>query len=341
MALNTERVQRVTALDAPGVRSRLRRSRIGAVLLFSVGVLVTLTVVVAAPLLDRMYSGRQSRFDRIPGAIVDLQDTGGSDSDAGTVWVEYFVNGDRRLADVHVDDTDGWSDGELVGVLIDPHDHSSVTLPGENYLPGWFGLLWFVLGAGAFAAVIGAIALARLPKVRRALAAGPWRSVVGRRIRVGSGENALHLLFLPEVAGGSFWRLLRRPGKGSEFRVDVAGTDDRELVVRPRGSHRLLLARLAQTAGRVEGRVTAVARRGETVAVRIDDAERAGFYEFKDPDLAAGLDDDALDGMSAVTVWHGPAGAVAALMPGDEIPVVGVGVAARKARRRWPALEPR
>ena len=80
---------------------------------------------------------------------------------------------------------------------------------------------------------------------------------------------------------------------------------------------------------------------GEKVAVRIDDVARSDVYEFKDPDLAAGLDDDELDGRPVVTVWHGPGGAVAALMPGDEIPVLGVGLRRRVARRRWPALEPR
>ena len=215
------------------MRSRLHRERIGATLLLSLGLLLTLTVVIGAPRLDRMYSGRQSRLDRIPGEIVDVQETGGSDSDAGTAWVAYDLDHDQQFADVDVGDTDDWHDGERVAVLVDPHDHSFVTLPGENYLPGWFGLWWIVLGAGRFAVVIGATALRRLPKVKRALAAGPWRSVVGRRIRAGAGDNALHLLFLPSVGGGSFWRLLRRPGKGSEFHVDVAGTDDRELVVRP------------------------------------------------------------------------------------------------------------
>ena len=96
MALNATEVHRVAALDAPGVRSRLRRERIGAALLCSVGVLVIVGVVIAAPWLDRMYSDRQSRFDRMPGEIVDVQDHGGSDDDSGIAWVECFVNGDHR-----------------------------------------------------------------------------------------------------------------------------------------------------------------------------------------------------------------------------------------------------
>ena len=86
--------------------------------------------------------------------------------------------------------------------------------------------------------------------------------------------------------------------------------------------------------------MTAVARDGETVGVRIDHAGRDGVVEIDDADFAAGLDDDGFDGMPAVTVWHGPGGAVAVLMPGDEIPVLGVGLKERRARRRWPELEP-
>jgi hypothetical protein len=331
----------MTALDEPGVRSRVERERLGAVVTLCAGIVAMLAVLIAVPRLDRMYSDHQLQMDRFRGEITYVFDEGSGDDDNGSAQVEFTERGTRRTADVFVEDTHDWFDGEPVTVFVDPHDRSFVTLRGENYLPEWFRLWWFVAGGGAFAAILGATTLHRVHVVRRALSKGSWRSVAGRRVSVGSGNSTLHLMFLPSVSRGSFWRLLRRPGKGSEFRVEIAGADDTRLVVRPCGSRRLLLAKRAATDGPATGCLSAFAPRDSKVGLRIDSAEGHQVVEIKDADLAARLGEDGFDGPREVTLWHGPSGAVAALFPGDELPVVGAVCPVRKARRQWPDLAPR
>jgi hypothetical protein len=328
----------VTALDEPGVRSRLTRERVSAAVALGAGAAAMVVVLIAVPRLDRMYSGYQLQMDRFHGEIDYVLDDGDSDSDNGSAHVEFTERGSRRTADVFVDDTHDWYEGQPVTVFVDPHDRSFVTLRGENYLPDWFPLWWVVAGAGALAAIFGAVALRQLGRVRRGLSKSAWRSVVGRRLSVGSDNNRLNLVFLPSVARGSFWRLFRRPGKGSEFTVEIAGTDDVELVVRPRGSRRLLLAKRVDTEGPATGRVTACARHGSKVGLSLGTADGTQVFEIKDVDLAARLDEDGFDGPREVTLWRGPSRAVAVLLPGDELPVVGVHLPARKARRRWQDL---
>ena len=275
-----------------------------------------LAVVIGAPRLDRVYSDRQSALGPdTPARSSDVQETGGQRERRrhrlGRVRPAIVQPQRVCRRRTSTTPTTGATASRSPCSSI-PDDRSVVTLPGENYLPGWFGPGGDRARCRAGSRRRSALAaLRRLPKVKRALAAGPWRSVVGRRIRAGVGRERgpppvpperrrwLVLALAPATGEGE-----RVPRSTSPAPTTASSSCDPVVATPALGPIRHQDGRRVSRA--VSPPLTLRRRHGRRTHRR--GGPRSHVYEFKDPDLAAGLDDDGLDGRPTVTVWHGPSG---------------------------------
>jgi hypothetical protein len=136
-------------------------SVLGAVACILVSVVALLGDAEALGHLDVSYLARQDRLDRSPGRIVAVDDDG---TDEQRVTVRYGPDSDHlRTAEIGSVEGD-WSEGQRVVVLVDPGDPDSITLPGENYLPWWFNLLFITLLLPLGGVGVGIASLWRLRK---------------------------------------------------------------------------------------------------------------------------------------------------------------------------------
>jgi len=317
------RTTTTTALDAQDLRERLRRRLLWTTSLCALAAtLATISAVVLAAV-DRRLSAEQARFVHYPGEILEVHDDGG-DSSTGWVTVEFTQHGRDRTADVDIDNTASFSTGPAT-VLVDPHDHGFVTLPGENYFP--LGQLLAIVLVGGFGVVAIAFGGAAVQTHRnyRVLAASTWETLSGfvTRVRTNGNDNSARwVLFLPEHEGGSFWvftRALPMPRFTGSVAIDRRG----RLVYRVGDGKRLASAKRSWIAGPwARHHVTSATRTGNQIVFhyRVHDEPQVCTIAIADldDDLAATLTDATL-----IDLLQGPPHAVAVHVPW--VGIIGVG----------------
>jgi hypothetical protein len=323
---------RPSAFDVPEVRARVTRRQRRARRLLGVSAALTVIVCIGGLWVDRVYSDRQHELDRYPGRVVSVTPTPRRGNDTGTAEVSFITRwGAPRRYVVDVDDTSDWFAGQQTAVLVDPHHPTFVTLPGENYLPDWFGMLAIVAVLGVIGGVAGGVWLVRVRRLRTRLERSRWRVVEACGITVASDDSSIHVLFMIGPGGGSFWRCSRAIVGASPTPLEIAGTD-RRLIVRQPGADKLATATRANMPSPRPARCRGFARREDELAIRlaVDDDELL-------VELVGELSKLDEAGMSSIigsaTVCRGPAGVVVLRLPGRDAPVIGIQASTRRARR--------
>ena len=322
-----------TAYDDPATRERIARTRGLSVMGIVVGVVCVLTAVIGGLSLDRHYLSQQSTLDRYPGVVLGTTDTDDED-DSGTAYVRYGFDG-AATASIHVGDVDDWPVDAHVTVLVEPTDPTFVTLPGENYLPGWVGPLAIFLGmAGVGLAITGSVGLVRARRQRERTKRSPWRSLKGSLLVVGTGEDMEAFAYFPDFAPDVVWNLPKRL-KVASLHAEVAG-DRAGIVFRRATSPKLILASPKPLDPPIPVRILAHSLRGTTLALRVQD-EQMSLYEIKDA-ATPGADD--IDGELA-TIRRGPSDVAVIVRGTDERRAFAFRLSKKEAQKRWPELVPR
>ena len=234
------------ALRQPATARALRTYRRRALLQLLAGFALLVIFGVAASPVHNDYDRLERSGLHVTGQVT----AAGHGRSIAVVWDDA---GRARTLHVRLDSSSPtYRIGQVVVVLVDPHDVSRATIKGEKNLRPLNTLGFVALVAGGMLIFTGVYALARGRRQRRLLSTQLWRRVpvaygrmpVAGRM-VGGGEPALYLRNDDQVlklAATSRWRL-RRSGLPSAEEVDIAGDVSGYVVVRAAGSEVLMSAR--------------------------------------------------------------------------------------------------
>jgi hypothetical protein len=195
------------ALDTQDLRHRLQR-RMQRGVVFCVAGLAGMVVSAAVlSAIDAQRSAAQSKFDRYPAEILEVN--AGTDSSSAWARVQFVQDAQQRTVDVDLDHSSSFSVGPATA-LVDPHDPGFVTLPGENYFPAGPPLAVLLIGGFACLALGGIVVAYEARRRYRVLASTSWRSLTGFVREVGSGDSRKWVLFVPDFEGPAFWTFLKK-----------------------------------------------------------------------------------------------------------------------------------
>jgi hypothetical protein len=220
-------------IDDPEVREQHRRQARRQLRRCAGGVVIGVAFLLGPAILE---TATDAAFGtRVPATVESV------DADDGSVTV---TSEDSRVADYStfdVHDTDAYSEGDHVGVVLTGEEQNPTGLDREPILPQMippamaFGALTFV------GIAIGTVVVAWLTLRRRRALRRPWQ-----RVHVALfAEGAKRYAHLPDERGGTYWRLsdldAELPTRAA-LDAQVAGST-RRLVVRFFGSTQLGVGR--------------------------------------------------------------------------------------------------
>jgi hypothetical protein len=316
------------------------------------GVVGVVSATTALIVLDRVYSERQATWTHYSACITDLTEDAG-DSSGGTVTVRFRGSDGARTAQIHVGTARDYAanldlllsmcDLDPVTVLVNPRDSTEVTLPGENYLPGWVPwTLVPVIVACTLLGVLGAATAFRQRMIAATLAMGPWRSRWVQTLLCDSGnQTTLFGLIEEDDDRIVLKRFVESRGlpRDARFRAEVAGTQ--RLVIRGLETPVLALTQQGEPKfgtrrGRMLVRKAVVS--DAQFSMRLTDDEGEVVYVVRDPKVATRADVQALRGASHVDVMDGPGSLVILTPVGSEAHTLAERMSMRKAKKELSTL---
>lgn len=226
------------AIDAPGVRSALRRSTwraiglivLGGALLWAFG---SMAVDVETGASDLQRTGR-----RVPGTVAAV-DPGLRTP--GSIQVRYSDGGAELVMSVTLDsDSRDYDTGDRVMVIIDRDDPTRTTIVGEtNQSPASVLVMIAFLIGGFVLLCFGAPSIVMGIDRRRVLRSGPWRREPIRYAEIPAGRSVRSIVLLVDARGdhvlqvssANIWRL-RRSGLRDRSTAEVVGDPGRRVVLR-------------------------------------------------------------------------------------------------------------
>ena len=321
------------AVDTAGVGPALRRTRKRALMGTVVALALCIGVIGTWIALDHMYLARQDQLDRTTGQIDDVDEDGG-DSTAGDVDLHYVWKGESRDARVSVSDAGDWYWGQSVTVLLDP-ERDFVTLPGENYKPGWLDpLALFLAFALVFGVVIGVVVVVATQRKLHRARASAWRTVTVIFIERRGNNDEISVVYLPDYSIDRIW-LVQGQIPEDTTRAQVAGHRS-GLVLRTSEDAKLMLARPSMLHRATTVRVAAYELREEQVGLRLESGRAThyvtGHLNRLAPDVAG------FEAVRAATMRTAAKNVVLLQLGLSKHVSVFTRLTNRKARKRWPEL---
>jgi hypothetical protein len=239
--------KRSRAIDAPGVRTGLRRKQAARLLVIALGVITVAAGAIGIGHHRRGADTLRHNGVEVTGRVVAK----GSDS----VTVSYAFNGRARSFTAPLGDSaPGFRVGQRILILVDPNDPDRRLVQGQAQSTDWLPiLLGAVIAIGGLAVIVGIVGLARGSRETRLLRTGEWRRVglrtarrpalpgLGRHVILVNETGREHVLGITSTGlGDGAMRALH-----GRDRAEIVGDPTERIVLRAEGDRRVVSARRA------------------------------------------------------------------------------------------------